>query len=102
MKFGSSPMSKLLLYVIQNKMHEILKYLNTNGERLDSEIAEALGMTVAKVRSQLTTLSAEGEVMTCHITRFVKGKQIEGISCRISGHIPKAAPGRKSKVQLKL
>ena len=81
---------------------EILKYLNTQGERLDSEIAEAMGISLAKVHVLLTELSAAGEIMTCHIIRINKGKQIEGISCRISGHIPKAAPGRKSKVQLKL
>jgi hypothetical protein len=50
----------------------------------------------------LTALSAEGEIMTCHTIKFEKGKKIEGLSCRLSGHIPKAAPGRKSKVQLKL
>jgi transcription initiation factor IIE alpha subunit len=83
-------------------MHEILKYLKTHGERLDTEIAEAMGISLAKVRIQLTELSAEGEIMTCHIMRFEKGKKIEGLSCRLSGHIPKAAPGRKSKVQLKL
>lgn len=83
-------------------MNEILKYLNAQGERLDSEIAEAMGLSLAKVHVQLAALSAEGEIMTCHTIRFIKGKQIEGISCRISGHIPKAAPGRKSKVQLKL
>lgn len=83
-------------------MNEILKYLNSHGEKLDSEIAEAMGLSLAKVHVQLAALSAEGEIMTCHTIRFVKGKQIEGISCRISGQIPKAAPGRKSKVQLKL
>jgi len=83
-------------------MHEILKYLKTQGERLDTEIAEAMGLSLAKTRLQLAGLSAEGEIMTCHIMRFEKGKKIEGVSCRLSGHIPKAAPGRKSKVQLKL
>jgi len=83
-------------------MHEILKYLKTHGERLDTEIAEAMGMSLAKVRIQLTELSAEGEIMTCHTIKFEKGKKIEGLSCRLSGFIPKAAPGRKSKVQLKL
>jgi transcription initiation factor IIE alpha subunit len=83
-------------------MHEILKYLKTHGERLDTEIAEAMGMSLAKARIQLTALSAEGEIMTCHTIKFEKGKKIEGLSCRLSGFIPKAAPGRKSKVQLKL
>ncbi len=81
---------------------EILKYLNAQGERLDSEIAEAMGMTLAKIQVHLTALSNEGEIMTCYTMRMDKGKKIEGVSCRISGHIPKAAPGRKSKVQLKL
>ena len=38
--------------------------------------------------------------MACNTTRFEGKKKIEGISCRISGFIPKAAPGRKSKAQL--
>ena len=40
--------------------------------------------------------------MVCHSTKFDKGKKIEGISCRLAGFIPPAAPGRKSKSQLKL
>ncbi len=83
-------------------MHEILKYLKTNGDQLDSEIAKALGMTLAKAATQLAELAAEGEIVTCHTIRFEKGKKIEGFSCRLSGYAPKAAPGRKSKVQLKL
>lgn len=83
-------------------MNEIIKYLKLHGEKLDTEIAEAVGISLAKARLQLTELSASGEVITCHTTRFEKGKKIEGISCRLAGHIPKAAPGRKSKVQLKL
>jgi len=82
-------------------MHEILKFLKTHGERLDTEIAEAMGVSLAKVRVQLSALSAEGEIMTCYTMRFEKGKKIEGLSCRLSGFIPKAAPGRKPKVQLK-
>lgn len=83
-------------------MHEILQFLKTNGEQLDTEIAEAMGISLAKTRIQLTALSAEGEIMTCYKIKFEKGNKIEGLSCRLSGHIPKAAPGRKSKVQLKL
>jgi len=83
-------------------MHEILKFLKTHGERLDTEIAVAMGVSLAKTRLQLAELSAEGEIMTCHTIRFEKGKKVEGVSCRLSGYIPKAAPGRKSKVQLKL
>ncbi len=83
-------------------MHEILKYLKVHGDRLDSEIAKALGLTLAKAHQQLAELAAEGEIVTCHTIRFDKGKQIEGYSCRLAGFTPKAAPGRKSKVQLKL
>lgn len=83
-------------------MKEILLYLKTNGERLDTEIAEATGLSLAKVRVQLAELAAKGEIMACHSTKFEKGKKIEGISCRLAGFIPPAAPGRKSKSQLKL
>jgi DNA-binding IclR family transcriptional regulator len=83
-------------------MNEILQYLKVNGERLDSEIAEATGLSLAKVRVQLADLAAKGEIMACHSTKFEKGKKIEGISCRLAGFIPPAAPGRKSKSQLKL
>lgn len=84
------------------QIHEILKYLKVHGDKLDSEIAKDLKMPLAKAHEQLAVLAAEGEIVTCHTIRFEKGKQIEGYSCRLSGFAPKAAPGRKSKVQLKL
>ncbi len=83
-------------------MKDILQYLKVNGERLDTEIAEATGLSLAKVRLYLAELAAKGEIMACHSTKFEKGKKIEGISCRLAGFIPPAAPGRKSKSQLKL
>jgi DNA-binding IclR family transcriptional regulator len=83
-------------------MNEILQYLKTHGERLDAEIAEAVGMSLAKVRIQLSEMAAKGEVMSYQSTRFENGKKIEGIRSRIAGFVPPAAPGRKSKVQLKL
>jgi len=83
-------------------MKEILQYLKVNGERLDTEIAEATGISLAKVRLHLAELAAKGEIMACHSTKFDKGKKVEGISCRLAGFIPPAAPGRKSKSQLKL
>jgi DNA-binding IclR family transcriptional regulator len=83
-------------------MNEILQLLKTRGERFDSEIAEATGISLAKVRLHLTELAAKGEVMSCHSIRYEKGKKIEGIRCRVAGYIPPAAPGRKSKAQLKL
>ena len=83
-------------------MNEILQYLKAHGERLDTEIAEATGLSLSKVRAYLSELAAKGEIMACHSTKFDKGRKIEGISCRLAGFIPPAAPGRKSKAQLKL
>jgi DNA-binding IclR family transcriptional regulator len=83
-------------------MHTILQYLKTHGERLDTEIAEAAGIPLAKVRLYVAELTAKGEVMSCHSTRFEKGKKIEGLKCRLAGFTPPAAPGRKSKAQLTL
>lgn len=83
-------------------MKAILQYLKTHGERLDTEIAEAVGLSLANTRKQLAELAAQREIMVCHSIRYEKGKPIEGIKCRLAGYIPPAAPGRKSKSQLKL
>ncbi len=78
-------------------MQDILQYLKLNGERLDSEIATATGISLAKVRLSVSELSAKGDVIVCRSIRFKEGKPIEAILCRVSGYIPPAAPGRKSK-----
>jgi DeoR/GlpR family transcriptional regulator of sugar metabolism len=83
-------------------MNKILQYLKTHGEQIDTDIADAVGVSLANVRLQLAELAAKGEVMACHSIRYEKGKKIEGIKCRLAGYIPPAAPGRKSKSQLKL
>lgn len=83
-------------------MKDILQYLKTNGERLDTEIAQATGISLANVRLQLSELATKGEIMACLSIKFVNGKKVEGVSCRLAGYIPPASPGRKSKVQLKL
>ena len=83
-------------------MNEILQYLKIHGERLDAEIAQAVGLSLVNVRKQLAELAAKGEIMSYQSTRYENGKKIEGIRCRLAGFIPPAAPGRKSKVQLKL
>ena len=82
-------------------MKEILQYLKEHGEQLDTEIAVATGISLANAHFHLSGLAARGEIMTCRTIRFEKGKEIEGISCRLAGYIPPAAPGRKSKAQLK-
>jgi hypothetical protein len=81
-------------------MQEILQYLKNNGERLDSEIATATGIPLAKVRLGVSALSAKGDVIVCRSIRFKDGKQTDATLCRVSGYIPPAAPGRKSKAQL--
>jgi DeoR/GlpR family transcriptional regulator of sugar metabolism len=82
-------------------MKDILQYLKNHGEQLDTEIAGATGMSLANVRRHLAELATSGEVMTCHSIRFEKGKKVEGISCRVVGYIPPAAPGRKPKAPSK-
>jgi DNA-binding IclR family transcriptional regulator len=73
----------------------ILQYLRTHGEQLDAEIAKALDMPHAQVQDQLSQLSAAGEVICCHVTRYSGDKKIEGMSYRLSAHVPPRAPGRK-------
>lgn len=88
--------------MVMNIMKEILQYLKQHGERLDTDIAVATGISLADVHLHLSELAAKGEIMACHSIKFDKGKKIEGISCRLAGYIPPATPGRKSKSQLKL
>jgi transcription initiation factor IIE alpha subunit len=78
-------------------MQAILDYLKTSGERLDSEIAAATGLSLAHVRNGVNDLRSRGAIMVCKSIRYQEGKEIEGILCRISGYIPQAAPGRKPK-----
>ena len=81
--------------------NQILQYLKKHGERLDTDIAEATGIPLAAVRLQLAELTAKCEVVACHSIRFNKGREVEGTIYRIAGYTPPAAPGRKSKAQLK-
>jgi len=83
-------------------MKEILQFLKKHGERLDTEIAVATGISLSNVHLHLTELANSGEIVACHSIKFDKGRKIEGIICRIAGYIPPASPGRKSKAQLKL
>lgn len=84
------------LTVMRNTdMQAILEYLKQGGERLDSEIAAATGLSLANVRLGVTDLQARGAVMVCRSIRYQDGKEIEGVLCRVSGYIPPKAPGRK-------
>jgi len=54
-------------------MNEILKYLKLHGEILDTQVAEAIGLSIEETRIQLTGLAANQEVMICQSTRYVNG-----------------------------
>ena len=92
----------VLVVLVINSMKEILQYLKSHGEQLDREIAAATGISLTNVHLHLAELAAKGEIMACHSIKFEKGTKVEGISCRLAGYIPPAAPGRKSKSQLKI
>ena len=78
-------------------MTETMNCLKKYGQRLDLEIAKEIGMPLASVRQQLESLVATGAVITCSLTRFENGKQIDAWQCRVSGYVPPLAPGRKAK-----
>ena len=77
----------------------ILHHLKRHGQQLDSEIATATGIPLAKIRSSLSELSAMGEISKCSVTRYNNGKAVEGMLCRIAGSIPRPSPGRKPGVK---
>jgi predicted ArsR family transcriptional regulator len=78
-------------------MSTVLECLKEHGQRLDLEIAAEIGVPLAIVREQLTSLAATGAVIMCNLTRFEKGKRIDAWQCRVAGYIPPLAPGRKAK-----
>ena len=78
---------------------KILDYLKANGEQLDMELSAALRIPMAQLKTLVEQLSASGDVICCHVTRFVDGKKIEGTSCRLSCDLPAPARGRKPGVK---
>ena len=73
----------------------ILQYLTKHGQQADYEIAAATKIPLPEVRATLSALSKLGEISRCNVTRFIGGKPIEGMLCRISGTVPPKTPGRK-------
>lgn len=73
----------------------ILKHLKKYGQLMDSEIAAATGIALTNVHASLQVLADQGEISRCSVTRYLNGKPVEGIQCRIRGYAPPAAPGRK-------
>jgi transcription initiation factor IIE alpha subunit len=80
-------------------MQKIHQYLKDRGEQLDAEIAAATRIPLADVRAHLSELTRRGDIIACHTTRYVNGKKIEGMLCRIAGYTPAASPGRKPKAR---
>lgn len=78
-------------------MQQIHTYLKSRGEQLDSEIAAATRIPLEEVRVHLSEMAKKGDIIACHSTRFINGRKIEGMLCRVSGYIPAATPGRKPK-----
>ena len=83
-------------------MNEILQYLKKHGDRSDKEIAEATGIPLVDVHLQLSELAARSQAMLCQSTKFIKGKEITTIICRIAGYLPPAKLGSNSKVNITL
>ncbi|MCZ7655680.1 MAG: hypothetical protein M5R42_17665 [Rhodocyclaceae bacterium] len=74
----------------------ILQFLKTSGEGLDIDIAKALRMPVKEVKSHVSRLSSEGEVICCDVTRYVDGKKKSKASAaRLSGNLPSFSRGPK-------
>ena len=78
-------------------MHVILEYLKQHGERLDSEIASDMGISLEDTCQQLAEMAAHGDVIMCRTTRYIDGEMVEGMLYRPSGYVPLASPGRKPK-----
>jgi hypothetical protein len=73
----------------------IVAFLRANAEQLDVDMAEALNIPLAELREEIARLAASGDVICCRVTRFIEGRKIEGISCRLSCDPPTPARGRK-------
>jgi hypothetical protein len=57
---------------------DILQCLQKYGQRLDSEIADETGVTLAIVRERFALLTGTGKVITYKLTRFENGKPVGG------------------------
>ena len=61
----------------------IVAFLRANAEQLDVDMAEALNIPLDELRQEIARLAASGDVICCRVTRFIDGRKIEGISCRL-------------------
>ncbi len=75
-------------------MDKILDYLNKHGDCLDTEISVGTRIPITKVQQHLIELMEQGEVITCHATRYVESVKSEVTICRL---LPKANAARHSR-----
>ncbi len=75
-------------------MQTILKYLKTHGQKLDTEIAEALDVPIEQLHLHIATLSALGDISKCTVTRFNGGIETKSILCRPAAFTPPRSAGR--------
>jgi hypothetical protein len=73
----------------------ILDYLKANSEQLDVDMAAALHIPMPELTAMIEQLSASGDIICCHVTRFIDGRKIEGTCCRLSCDLPAPSRGRK-------
>jgi hypothetical protein len=73
----------------------IVELLKVQGQMLDSELAAATGLSLRQVRAVLADMTARGEIMGCNVILYRNDKPVEALQCRLSGYVPRAAPGRK-------
>ena len=63
---------------------QIIEFLQTNGEKMEAEIASALRVPMTQVQTHLAQLSVTGDVICCKVTRYSGGKKVEGTSYRLA------------------
>jgi hypothetical protein len=74
----------------------ILAFLQTHpGTHMDAAIAKATHVPFGTLHTYLSELEAKNEIVSCHTTRYIDGKKIEGTCCRLAGLNPKPKPGPK-------
>lgn len=74
----------------------IIDCLKKHGQLLDLEIAKETGIPLPAVRNSLSDLSQRGEISSCSVTRFDKGKPVKGELCRIAGYSPTLSAHRRA------
>ena len=80
-------------------MQKTRTYLKSRGEQLDSAIAAATRIPLADMCLYLSEWAKRCDVIACYSTRFIGGKKVEGMLCRMAGFTLAAKAGRKPKAQ---